>query len=114
MKAYGMPVQSYVWKQPVTTNAGGHGSLIGAFVKAEAANNLIRAAAASTSSSSSSVTAITNSRSTTTHIGKIIVRLSSSYHPVIIWYHPVTVRLLSGYRPVIVLLSSGYRPVIVR
>ena len=68
MKAYGMPVQSYVWKQPVTTNTGGHSSLIGAFVKAEAANNLIRAAA-STSSSSSSVTAITNSRSATT-IGK--------------------------------------------
>ena len=69
MKAYGMPVQSYVWKQPVTTNTGGHSSLIGAFVKAEAANNLIRAAAASTSSGSSSVTAITNSRSATT-IGK--------------------------------------------
>ena len=72
MKAYGMPVQSYVWKQPVTTNTGGHGSLIGAFVKAEAANNLIRAAA-STSSSSSSVTAITNSRSATT-IGKKVIQ----------------------------------------
>ena len=75
MKAYGIPVQSVVWKQPTSVANGSGGTngagLIGAFVKTDAAVATVRTVSGSNNSNSTAEAVAADS---TGHQGSITVK----------------------------------------